>query len=221
MELREPALARFMTWLVAQHDRLRGVYERRARGPLRMILGFVLGITSRYRLWVWDRWARNGDGQVTRKRAGWTIFATLVFLWFLPAMLLTGWQAGLMATTMRNEEVFLTMAEEVDPENEVHSIRGCRAIPCTESDAVYFRVRASWMHEGYSLIKQGHMFYPEEVAGVVAPGVNRCQVTSYGIRVKAMMRGWGIYPDMLNAVCTPWVENGSTTPVAAKTHAGA
>ena len=149
------------------------------------------------------------------KRAGWTIFGTLFALWLVPSILLTGWQAGLMAVTMKHEEVFLTSAEEIDPEGEVHAIRGCRSIPCSEADATYFRVRSTWMHDGYALLKRGHMFYPEEVAGVVAPGVNRCQVTSYGIRMRALMRGWGIYPDMLNAVCTPWVEQGATVPAQA------
>lgn len=42
----------------------------------------------------------------------------------------------------------------------------------------------------------------------IAPGINRCEVLSYGISVKALMRGWGIYPLMLDAVCEPYNDRG-------------
>lgn len=201
---REPLLVRITTGVESRRDRLVDFYNRRARGPLRLVLGLGLGIAKRYQRWIWNRFARNKAGRYTGKRIAATLLMTAFLLWLIPSMLLTVWQAGLMATTWKDEVVFLTSAEEVDPLSEVHSIRGCRAIPCRESDAIYYRVRSSWMHDGYALLKRGHMFYPEEVAGVVAPGVNRCEVTSYGIRIKALMRGWGIYPEMLDAVCTPY-----------------
>lgn len=209
MPTKEPLLVRMTTGMETRRDSVVAFYNRRARGPLRFFLGAALGIANRYKRWVWNRFSKNAAGRYTWKRVGATVFATLFFLWLIPSMILTVWQGGLMATTWKNEVVFLTSAEEVDPDNEVHSIRGCRAIPCRESDAVYYRVRSSWMHNGYALLDRGHMFYPEEVAGVVAPGVNRCQVVSYGVRIKALMRGWGIYPDMLDAECTPYrSENG-------------
>lgn len=218
MSRQEPLLVRVTTGMEQRRDRLVAFYNRRARGPVRFFLGAALGIANRYKRWIWNRWARNAEGRYTWKRVGATVMATLFLLWIIPSMILTVWQAGLMATTWKDEVVFLTNSEEVDPIGEVHSIRGCRNIPCTESDAIYYRVRASWMHDLYALKKRQHFFYPEEVAGVVAPGVNRCEVSSYGIRVRALMRGWGIYPDMLNAICTPYqIDNNatSTNPISA------
>lgn len=201
---KEPILVRIATGVQTRRDRLVAFYHRRAHGPLRFVLGIILGITGWYKRRIWNKYARNPQGRHTGKRVTATLAGTVFVLWMIPSMLLAVWQAGLMATTWKDESVYLTTTQELDPDGEIHSIRGCRALPCHESDAIYYRVRSSWMHDGYALIKRGHMFYPEEVAGVVAPGVNRCTVSSYGIRVKALMRGWGIYPDMLDAVCTPY-----------------
>ena len=206
MDYKEPLPVRVVARYESLRNRTLALYNRRARGPVRFFLGVVLGIINRYRRWVWNRFARNAQGRVTWKRASATLLATVIFLWMVPGMMLMGWQSMLMATTWRDEVVYLTSTEEVDPLGEIHSVRGCRAIPCRESDAIYFRVGSSWAHNIYSRVNRGHFFYPEEVAGVVAPGVNRCEVTSYGIRIKALMRGWGIYPNMLDAICTPYQE---------------
>lgn len=183
-------------------------YHRRAHGPLSWIVRTIAAIGRWYRDRVWKRFTRNADGERTPKRIAATLFTTLLVLWMIPSALLATWQVGLMATTWKSqEEIFLTSAEEIDPEGEIHSIRGCRNIPCGEKDAIYFRVRSSWMHDVYAMKTRGYFFYPEEVASVVAPGVNKCTVTSYGIRVRALMRGWGIYPDMLDATCTPYANS--------------
>lgn len=161
-----------------------------------------------YKRRVWDRWAVNASGKVTALRAAITAIITASVIWCVPAVIATAWNAGLMLTTWKVETVFLTATEEIDPDNDVHSVRGCVSFPCTEKEAVYYRVSRNALHDVYSLTKRGYFFYPEEVASVVAPGVNKCEVTSYGIRLRAMMRGWGVYPHLLNAVCAPFRHDG-------------
>jgi len=113
------------------------------------------------------------------------------------------YQATLFLTTQQYEVIYLTNAEEVNPEDDVYSVRGCETIPCSEANSVYFRVRPTAFHQVYSLFTRGYFFYPDRVAAVVAPGVNECQVYSYGIRIKTLMRRGDWYPDMLDAVCSP------------------
>jgi hypothetical protein len=208
MEIKKNIVERAVHFVETKWAAVSGFYHRRAHGPLSWIVRTIAAIGRWYRDSIWMRFAENADGERTPKRMAGTIAATLLVLWMLPSAFLATWQIGLMATTWKSqEEIFLTSAEEIDPDGEVHSIRGCRVIPCGEKDAIYFRVRSSWMHDIYAFSTRGYMFYPEEVASVVAPGVNQCTVTSYGIRVRALMRGWGIYPDMLDATCTPYANS--------------
>ena len=184
-------------------------YQRTAKGPLHFLLGIVVGILRFYRNKIWLRFARNKEKRYTKTRVSAVLTATVLAFFLIPNLIHMGWQGTLMAFTMRTEDVYLTNVEEIDPLNEVHSVRGCRSLTCSESDTVYYRVASSWAHKIYSYTTRRDNFVPEEVAGVVAPGINRCTVTSYGIRVKALMRGWGIYPNMIQGVCTP-LQNAQT-----------
>lgn len=205
---------RVIEWGSKSADRARAGYQRIRQGRAGWAFSWVgwmgravAGIAVWYKRRVWDRFARNSGGRVTALRGSLTAALTVIALWMIPGVIATAWNAGLMATTWKEERVFLTNTQEIDPENDIHSVRGCVSFPCTERQAVYYRVSRSTLHDGYAVIKRGYFFYPEEVASVVAPGVNDCQVTSYGIRVRALMRGWGIYPHLLNAVCVPYNEN--------------
>lgn len=179
-----------------------GIFSFLNRGPLGWVSRKLGQFGRWYRIRIWTRYARNAEGRLTKKRVTATVLATLLAIWITPSIVYAAWQGTLMATTWEDEELYLTAAEEVG--DDIHSVRGCRKIPCSESDAIYFRVRTSLMHNLYALADHGSVFYPDYTASVVAPGVNRCDVTSYGFRVKALMRGWDIYPDMLDATCVPY-----------------
>lgn len=205
---KQAPLVRLVTWANARLAVTLDFLDRNFSGVWRVVSAPFRWIWRVYSRQIWNRFARNRDGRVTPKRAGWTVLGTVIFLAIMPTVLHLGWQVALFQTTWKDEVIYLTSAEEIDPENEIHSIRGCRQLPCAESDSVYFRVRSSVLHDAHAMWTKGHRFYPEEVAGVVAPGVNRCEVRSYGIRVKALMRGWGIYPDMVDAICVPYTDEG-------------
>lgn len=156
---------------------------------------------------IFWRHARNKDGKLTKTRVGAVLVTTLVALWMVPITLTAAWQGALMATTFKNEHIYLMSTQEIDPDGNVHSVRGCFELPCEESDAIYFRVSPSLMHTAYSLVDHGGFFYPDYTTSVVAPGVNSCQVQSYGVRIKSLMRGWDVFPHMLNATCSPYETN--------------
>jgi hypothetical protein len=216
MEIKRNWLERAVQFTQTKAQGLTDFYHDRAHGPLSRLVRIIKATALWYKRRIWDRYTVNEDEKRTPKRVAATVFATLLALYLIPTALHATWQGGLMALTWRDEIVYLNAAEEVDPDGDVHSIRGCREIPCRESDSIYFRVRPTWMHDVYALITRGTVFYPDYVASVVAPGVNRCEVVSYGIRVRALMRGWDIFPDMLDAVCTPYDASKVTAAIPAE-----
>jgi hypothetical protein len=68
---------------------------------------------------------------------------------------------------------------------------------------VTFRVRATWFNEVWSVLHHGSLFYPGYVAAAVNPVVNRCVITSYGIRRKLLVQAWELYPDLIQVKCMP------------------
>jgi hypothetical protein len=191
----------------------KAIWNSLATGKLGAPLRWLGSLFGWYKRRIWNRYTRNAAGEQTAKRVGLTFAGTLVFLWLLPGIIAGVFSTVLIATTLHTETAFLTQTEEIDPDGDVHSIKGCRAIPCSESDAIYYRVRPDWAHSFYSYFTTGGPFFPDLTASVVAPGVNKCSVTSYGFRMR-LLRGWGIYPDMLDATCEPYtIPNGAPAGV--------
>jgi hypothetical protein len=52
-------------------------------------------------------------------------------------------------------------------------------------------------------VNHKNIFYPDYVAAAVPPGVHRCVILSYGIRIKLLMRQYDVWPDLLEASCKP------------------
>lgn len=151
---------------------------------------------------LWDRVVYTSEGYFSKVRAGVLLASTLAFVWALPHILLFVGQATLFAATAQRETIFLTQAQEILPEEDIHSVRGCESAVCDADNSVYFRVRPTGFNQAWSLLTRGTVFLPDYVTSPVAPGVNRCDVLSYGIRVKTLMRNWDVYPDLLSAKCT-------------------
>ena len=64
-------------------------------------------------------------------------------------------------------------------------------------------IRASNFNEAWSILSGRGLFFPDYVAASVPVAVSRCKITSYGLRVKFLMRGFDIYPDLLQTECSP------------------
>ncbi len=111
---------------------------------------------------------------------------------------------GMVLMPKKDEKLYLNHSEEISPENNIYTVRGCRvAVGCGENDAVYFRVMPRLSHNIWSFFNNGGkpVFIPDHVIAPIAPGVNDCKVTSYGIRLRAAK--WAqVYPHMLSATCT-------------------
>jgi hypothetical protein len=111
-----------------------------------------------------------------------------------------------------NEQVYLTNSQEIVPGENEHSVQGCHALPCTDDNSVYYRIRASNFNEAWSVLHGRGLFYPDFVAAAVPVSISRCNITSYGLRIKFLMRGLDIYPDLLRTECTPLQDIAPVAP---------
>ena len=167
---------------------------------------------------LWDRSVHYVDAYGMRRfskvRAGLFIIATGAGIYIFPTVALFCLDIALYLTTSRRDElVYMTKPEEVLPLENIHSARGCRALPCAAHNSIYFRVRPLAFNHLWSLLNGHGFFFPDYVAAAVPSQVSLCAITSYGIRVNFFMRWTEVYPDLLDAECMPLMqeesENGS------------
>ena len=149
--------------------------------------------------------------RLSKRRATYFVAASLVFAWFILIPLLGFlFDVGLyLATVKRDEVVYLTNSQEIMPEDNVHSVQGCYELPCTDENSFYFRIRATLFNEVWSVVHGRGLFFPDYVAASVPLSISQCTITSYGVRLKLIMRGVDIYPDLLKTECTPMTGEGS------------
>lgn len=165
-------------------------------------------------VWNWyiDKWMRfvRKDGETSKKRASIFIFSTLLALWFSYVMFfLIKDVVFYMATYELNETVYLSNAQEIDPENNVHSVQGCMVkmeangnFSCSTEDSLYFRIHSTLFNQIWYFAKEGSFMYPDYVAATIAPGWQKCVISSYGFRAKLFVRRLDIYPTLLSVNCT-------------------
>lgn len=158
-------------------------------------------VMARY-MRLWDRVVYTREGYFSRTRAGVLLASTVAFVWVLPSVLLFVAQLGLFAATYKNERIILTKSQEIYADENIHSVTGCESSECNADNAVYFRVRPTGFNQLWSLVARGSLFYPDYVVGSITNAGQECTVISYGIRIKALMRNWDIYPDLLLAQCS-------------------
>ncbi len=173
---------------------------------------------------VWNRFAYSvnkdtGEKVVSRKKSSLLIGLTFLFLMgFTPTGLGSAvrfvtvepvMDGTMMLISLRTETFFLNNSEEIDPDRNVHSVRGCKMEGrCSEKDAAYFRIMPRLAHDIWKLIEHGNPIYvPDHVVAPIAPGVNRCEVTYYGYRmtsswISRLLRSLELYPTLLETTCT-------------------
>jgi hypothetical protein len=152
---------------------------------------------------LWDRVVYLKSGHFSRLRAGLMVTATIAALYVIPQLILFVLHTALFVVTAKSETVYLTQSQEIYPDDDIHSVKGCEELPCTEQNSIYYRVRPHHFHHAWSLVTRGSLFFPDYVAATVPPGVSRCTTLSYGLRLKLLMRQWDVYPDLLDAICQP------------------
>lgn len=152
---------------------------------------------------IWNKFVYTSEGVFSRFRAAMLIIMTCLSIYVIPNMIFLSMHGVLYSFTAQREVIYLTNSQEIDAENDIHAIKGCEFLPCNNDNSVYYRVSPTNFAHAYSIFTEFSFFYPDLVASVVAPGLNKCTVDSYGIRIKTLMRKGDLYPWMLNAECMP------------------
>lgn len=161
---------------------------------------------------TWDRFGYKTNNDGTRRfstvRGTGVIAATIVTVFFVYQLSFVLFETGLYLATARVDEVvYMSNAQEISSEDNLHSAQGCVnkaegvEFSCGTEDSLYFRIEASAFSHVWSLLNNGTLFYPDYVAAPIAPGWEQCVITSYGVRAKFFMRTWDIYPTLLSATC--------------------
>ena len=153
--------------------------------------------------YLWDKTVYDRNNSFSYTRAGTFLTGTLILIYFIPTFFLLLVQTTFYFVTVQEENVYLTQSQEIYPDDDIHSIKGCSTIPCNDRVAIYYRVAPSTFHHIWSLVNQGDIFLPDNVAAAVPPGLSSCKVKSYGFRAKILMRKMDIYPDALEISCEP------------------
>jgi hypothetical protein len=199
-----------------------GFYQRYIK-PVLSFLNPIFGWIFKYYLVIWNRYAYSTDKTIcekvfSRKKSSFIILITVLFVSaFTPTSLGNAVRfitvepivdGILILASKKSETFYLYNSEEIDPEANVHSVRGCRVIgECSEKDSIYFRVKPRLAHDIWKLTLYGNPIYvPDHVVAPIAPGVNKCLVTYYGYRmtsswISRLLRSFQVYPIMLEASC--------------------
>lgn len=187
------------------------IYVHIARPAIRILFKPIAWLWHLYRL-LWDKAVYYEDErqerQFSKTRGGIFLALSGLFAWylFIPAVVFLFHGTLFLTTVKRGEVVYLTNSQEILPYDNEHSVQGCHALPCTDQNSIYFRIRASNFNEVWSLLSGRGLFFPDYVAASVPVAVSRCKITSYGLRIKLLMRGFDIYPDLLQTECSPLYE---------------
>ena len=192
--------------------------------PVWRVLGPPVTWLGGIYLSLWNRFAYSVDRstnerKLSRARSSLVVIATVLALsvftntwlgsavrFFTVEPVVDGVLIGL---SKRTETFYLSQSDEIDPENNIHSVRGCRKRgECAEVDAAYFRVQPRLSHDIWKLWMYGNPVYvPDHIVAPIAPGLNECHVTYYGYRMTSswiarVLRSLQFYPTMLEAKCT-------------------
>lgn len=181
----------------------------------RRLWRLVKWISVKYRD-VWMKIVYKADQygvlRFSKVRGGLTILATVILIYILYGVLTISVTLPWYFVTVKHDEIlYLSNYSAVEGHhgssrvkiNEVYEITGCETINCSDQDTVSFRVEASWFNEVWSVLHNAALYYPDYVAAAVSPVVNRCTITSYGIRKKFLVRYWELHPDILQVRCVP------------------
>lgn len=165
--------------------------------------------------WITRTWRRIFDWYVyvpytktsqrfSTMRAGLMfVYTFIVFMALIPVAIFILDMAVYFATVHHNEKIYLTVAQEISMDDNIHSVYGCNSLPCRDSDTIYFRIEPSLFNHAWALAHGHWLFYPDFVAAAVPPGTNECIATTYGVRIKFVVRNLDLYPYLLKASCKP------------------
>lgn len=153
--------------------------------------------------WYKQRWVSytyNKYGEFVYKRALAMIAGTIlsfIIVFYTVCLLL---QTSYYFATYKKEVIYLNHSEEIYPDDNIWGVRGCHTKHCDSDSSLYFRIRPATFHHIWSMLHSGRVFLPDAIGSSVPTGLTRCEVISYGVRMRFTML-LNIYPNILKIKC--------------------
>ena len=203
------------------HKFMRALYWA---GSLIKALGTFIGLgLARLLGWyrrLWVRLTHNKYDEFVYKRGLGMALATLVFIVLIPTIGLLIFQTVYYLATYKKDSIYLIQSEEIYPDQNTWGVRGCYTQTCDSDSSLYFRIRPSLFHHLWNLGHHGSIFLPDIIGSSVPTGLTKCEIVSYGLRLKIMM-SLDIYPSILEIQCqealTPAAGLQQPPPAAGRT----
>lgn len=163
-------------------------------------IGSIFGkILSWYkRLWV--KFTHNKYDEFVYKRGIVMLGLTALSIIIIPMILSFFIQTGYYFATSKTETIYLSASQEIDNNNNIWVVRGCKETICDSNEALYYRIKPSLFHHVWNLVDSGHFFLSDALGASIPLRPTQCEVTSYGFR-KRMTILFNIYPTILKVNC--------------------
>jgi len=149
---------------------------------------------------LWIKFTHNKYEEFVYKKGLAMGAATLLFIVLIPTIGLLLFQTTYYLITYKKDSIYLIQSEEIYPDNNIWAVRGCYNKVCDSNSSIYFRIKPSLFHHLWSLTHNGGIFLPDIIGSSVPTGLTKCQIISYGLRLKIMMN-FDIYPSILEIQC--------------------
>jgi hypothetical protein len=173
-------------------------------GGLMKVLGkFIGGLIIRLMAWYkrqWVKFTHNKYEEFVYKRGLAMAAFTLVFVILIPTLGLLIFQTGYYLATYKKDSIYLIQSEEIYPDDNIWGVRGCYTQVCDSNSSIYFRIKPSLFHQLWSLSHHGTVFLPDIIGSSVPTGLTKCEIVSYGLRLRILMT-FNVYPSILEINC--------------------
>lgn len=149
---------------------------------------------------IWVKYTHNKYDEFEYKKGVAMIAATLASVVIIPYIAKLFFDTGYYLATHKKESIYLTQSEEIYPDDNIWGVRGCYTKDCDSDSSLYYRIRPSLFNYMWSLGHNGTIFLPDAIGASVPTGLTKCEVDSYGIRLRILMT-FNIYPSVLKITC--------------------
>lgn len=149
---------------------------------------------------IWLKFTHNKYDEFIYKRGISMVIATIAIVVVIPTFLMLILNTTYYLTTYKKEIVYLNQSEEIYPDDNIWGVRGCYNQYCDSDSSLYFRIKPSVFNHLWSILKEGRIFLPDTIGSSVPTGLTRCEVVSYGVRMRLTML-LNIYPNILKITC--------------------
>lgn len=165
-----------------------------------MVIGDKLIILFRWYKKIWVHYTHNKYDEFVYKKGATMVVATLAALIIIPCIAKLFFDTGYYLATHKKESIYLIQSEEISPDDNIWAVRGCYTKDCDSESSLYYRIKPSLFNYLWSIGHNGTIFLPDAIGASVPTGLTKCEVDSYGIRLRVLMM-FNIYPSVLKIMC--------------------